>query len=89
MEEKARGGKMASMEQADGEKRRHSTRLKDLDYASPGAYFVTIRAHDRRGLFGKIENDEYVVMPNHIHGIVILMERKSITRIDANHTGDR
>jgi REP element-mobilizing transposase RayT len=74
--------------------------LKDWDYASPGAYFVTICAKDRRHMFGVITGeeiylspagliidkvwlslteryehvrlDEYVIMPNHMHGIIVL-----------------
>jgi len=73
-------------------------RLKDFDYAQPGAYFVTIASQGRACLFGEIasgdmrlnaagknskscwsllgqkfptiEIDAFVIMPNHIHGIV-------------------
>ena len=79
---------------------RHSIRLQGYDYAQPGAYFITIVAHDRQCLFGEIENgemrinecgkmaqqcwldipnhfpqtqlDEYIIMPDHIHGIIII-----------------
>jgi putative transposase len=81
-------------------KQRKSIRLKDFDYTSSGAYFITICSHQRQPLFGSIlenvvclnnlgeiiqrlwheipthhghvELDEFVVMPNHIHGIVCL-----------------
>lgn len=36
---------------------RRSIRLKNFDYTQPGAYFVTIVTHDRKCLFGDIEND--------------------------------
>jgi putative transposase len=77
-----------------------STRLQNWDYASEGAYFITICTKDRKHFFGEIENEkiklsqvgviadliwyeiknhaknielgEFVVMPNHIHGILIL-----------------
>jgi len=80
-------------------------RLSGYDYSKPGAYFVTINAHQtfiRSDLFGKIEQgrvtlsdygaivekqwlwlgshfpgirlDEHVVMPDHFHGIVHLLE---------------
>ena len=87
-----------------GKKSRHSVRLKNFDYSSPGAYFITICAHDHECLFGKVigENgklsvclsdygkivndewlksgeirkeiilDDYVLMPNHFHGIIFL-----------------
>jgi len=78
--------------------RRRSIRLKDYDYSSAGAYFVTICTWRKQCLFGEILEekmhlnrlgdltksvwqdlpnhydhvalDEYVVMPNHFHGIV-------------------
>ncbi len=34
--------------------KRKLTRLKDYDYSSPGAYFVTICAKERRRIFSKI-----------------------------------
>ena len=79
---------------------RNSTRLRDFDYASSGAYFVTICTAQRAQLFGEIADgqmvlndvaqvaletwsaipehfsnvslDEFVVMPNHIQGIVCI-----------------
>ncbi len=79
---------------------RRSIRLRDYDYSSAGAYFVTIRTENREGLFGNVtdgdmrlnnfgvvvaecwralpthfpavELDEFVVMPNHFHGIFVL-----------------
>jgi len=40
---------------------RHSIRLKDYDYSSAGAYFVTICTHDRECLFGDIIDGEMVL----------------------------
>ena len=102
--------------------RRKHVRLKEYDYSTVGAYFVTICAKDRRSLFSRIvgrglapaENngllmwdgeeelcevvytrcgeiaerellaleqryphvvvDRYVIMPNHIHAIVMLRD---------------
>jgi REP element-mobilizing transposase RayT len=82
--------------------RRRSIRLRDYDYRSQGAYFVTICTLNRECLFGEvrdgsvllnafggiaqtewlqsaemrreIELDEFVVMPNHQHGIVVIVE---------------
>ncbi|MFH0776171.1 MAG: transposase [Patescibacteria group bacterium] len=73
-------------------------RLKDFDYSTDGAYFVTICTANREQIFGKICDgkmilnefgkitekcwrdlpnhysncvlDEFVVMPNHFHGII-------------------
>ena len=82
-------------------KERKNTRLKDFDYATQGAYFVTICTKGREHFFGKIENgemvlsdagvmldhwwrelenkfpdcnlDAFIIMPNHIHGIVWIL----------------
>ncbi len=79
---------------------RRSIRLKQYDYSSEGAYFVTICAQHRQCLFGDVMDgemrlndagkiilsvwdelplyypganvDAFVVMPNHIHGIIVL-----------------
>jgi REP element-mobilizing transposase RayT len=79
---------------------RRSIRLKGYDYASPGAYFITICAVDRKCVFGEIvadamrsnafgdivatcwneipahfpnvRLDAFVLMPNHVHGILII-----------------
>ena len=79
---------------------RRSIRLPTYDYSQGGAYFITICAHDRRCLFGRVIEsqmqlnargaiieeewfgsaairphivlDAFVVMPNHVHGIVFL-----------------
>jgi len=83
---------------------RHSIRLKEYDYALPGAYFVTICTRDRACLFGHVMNgemhlneageivrkqwfnttairpyvrlneNEFVVMPNHMHAIVWIVD---------------
>jgi putative transposase len=71
---------------------RRSIRLRDYDYSTAGAYFVTIRTVDRgcyfdqfpqlREIIGNewnhiplrypnVDLDEFVVMPNHFHGIII------------------
>jgi len=82
---------------------RRSIRLPGYDYTHPGAYFVTLCAHQRQCLFGEIsrgtlalspageqvkalwlrlplhfpnlELDEFVIMPNHIHGILQLSDQ--------------
>jgi hypothetical protein len=42
------------------------TRLKDWDYSTPWWYYVTINIEDHK--------DYFIVMSNHIHGIIILNE---------------
>ena len=79
---------------------RRSPRLKAFDYATEGAYFITVCAAGMRCVFGVVESaeahlnplgrlvaaewqaiperwesvelDEFVVMPNHIQGILWL-----------------
>jgi REP element-mobilizing transposase RayT len=82
--------------------RRRSIRLKDWDYRTPGAYFVTICAFQRQNLFEfrpycqlaedgwrnipqhdkarHVRLDEWVVMPNHLHGILLLEEMEGLAR---------
>jgi len=92
---------------------RRSIRLKNYDYASSGAYFVTIVTHQRQCLFGAIVDgamrlnewgaiaercwmeipqhyphaslDAFVIMPNHVHGIIILNDNGSIVGAN-NHS---
>ena len=80
---------------------RRSIRMKKYDYASNGAYFVTVCSKNRENFFGdvqqgemvlnsfgtiiqsvweklpqrfpEIELDEFVIMPNHIHGIIAIV----------------
>ena len=84
---------------------RSTTRLREFDYASSGAYFVTVCAAQKAHLFGAVSSgevqhsdvgevileewertgqlrsdvtlDAFVVMPNHIHGI-IWIERPTV-----------
>ncbi|MGH2586216.1 MAG: transposase [Dehalococcoidia bacterium] len=81
---------------------RRSIRLSGYDYASTGAYFVTIVVQGRACVFGQVVGgemqrnllgdlinyawhdmphhhpnvvlDAFVVMPNHIHGIILLID---------------
>lgn len=91
---------------------RRSIRLREYDYSSVGAYFVTFCAHGRECLFGDILDgdmrlneagrvaaewweklpgkfpnvtlDEYVVMPNHFHGIICIVGAGSPRPMFAN-----
>jgi len=92
---------------------RRSIRLKGYDYASAGAYFVTIVTQGRECLFGEIVDGEmqlnvyghaaeecwraipghfpnvelgaYVIMPNHVHGIIIIRNDESMPGVWAQH----
>jgi phosphoribosylanthranilate isomerase len=81
-----------SHESASVQGQRRSLRLKEYDYSSAGAYFVTICTQDRLPLldhaevrstvrrrwdalperFPDIRTDQFVIMPNHIHGVVFI-----------------
>jgi putative transposase len=79
---------------------RNSIRLKNYDYSSNGAYFITVCTYQRLCVFGDIIDgeivlneigkivqkiwdelpnhnwnivlDKFVVMPNHVHGIIVI-----------------
>jgi REP element-mobilizing transposase RayT len=83
-----------------------SARLKNWDYSTPGAYFITICAEGREYVFGRVECgrmilseigeiahsrwreiprhfpsvhlDEFGMMPNHLHGIVIIDKTNTV-----------
>jgi len=96
--------------------RRHSLRLKDYDYSTAGAYFVTLCTFERQCILGEIiegearlnvvgnvvtrwwlklvqnyptiETDAYVVMPNHMHGIIRIVGTDPCVRPDAGTAKD-
>ncbi|WP_224963259.1 hypothetical protein [Geomonas subterranea] len=87
---------------------RRSVRLEGFDYSQNGAYFVTVCAHERQTLFGRlvagdagvtvelseagaaaqscwleiprhfplVTLDAFIVMPDHLHGILFLSGRE-------------
>jgi REP element-mobilizing transposase RayT len=91
---------------------RRSTRLRGHDYASAGAYFVTLNIKNRTPVLAEIVNfetrlsaigeiarrcweeipkhfknaalDEFIIMPDHLHGIIIL--RKDV-EVEAQRVG--
>jgi len=96
---------------------RRSIRLKGFNYATPGAFFVTVCTQERQCLFGEIsagkirlsdqgrmlhdawdelptrfpfiELDQFVVMPNHVHGIIVLTNSTSgRSTADGSSQGD-
>ena len=90
---------------------RRSIRLRDFDYSSSGAYFISICTFGRECLFGEIvdgemsmddagrivesvwlglsdrfpsvEPDAFVVMPNHVHAIIVV--NASVGAVGAIH----
>jgi len=72
---------------------RCSIRLKNYNYSSPGTYFITICTCNRQCLFGEIVKTEwqktgilrpnidvntFIVMPNHLHGILIITDNDDL-----------
>ena len=75
---------------------RKPTRIPNYDYSQNNYYFITICTHEKKCIFGTVEQlnplgkiamqdlknlekcykevriDSYIVMPNHIHAIVVL-----------------
>ncbi len=89
-------------------------RLRNYDYSSPGAYFITICTYNRKCIFdledyvgndqcvvpsignrivhkwinnlstrfSNVKIDKYVVMPNHIHIIAVITEKRADVSIE-------
>ena len=91
-----------------GYTRKSSLRLPEYNYASSGAYFVTICVEPRRpalevptiqtalteiwqtlpNRFTGVAIDEFVVMPDHVHGIIWLDDTKAQENENAPILGD-
>ncbi|MFL5804760.1 MAG: transposase [Roseiflexaceae bacterium] len=95
---------------------RHSTRLRDYDYAQAGVYFLTLCTEGHAQPFGRIANgvvvlteiggtvaeewertpivrpnielDAFIVMPDHLHGIIVIAHRNDESPV-ATPTGLR
>jgi REP element-mobilizing transposase RayT len=95
---------------------RRSIRLKGYDYSQAGAYYVTIVAWRREGLFGEVVNEEmqlskfglvakqqweklpkrfpnielgaYMIMPNHMHGIIVITNGRGTAENPNNPDGE-
>jgi len=89
--------------------KRKQIRLRYVDYAMTGAYYVTLCSHKKECIFSSVERDvviltplgkiledewkktsvarkgvlveDFVVMPNHLHGILTFTDGKSIHEI--------
>lgn len=60
---------------------RKSIRLSGYDYSQSGMYFITICSYRKLPIFGNsindtVELDDYVIMPNHLHGIICLSDSR-------------
>ena len=96
----------------DVARHRRSIRLRNYDFSTTGAYFVTVCTSGRACLFGDVVDgemrlneagavvvecwanmpehfphvtlDAFVVMPNHVHGIVVIERRGTACRAPEN-----
>ena len=103
------------MKQKPEDHHRRSIRLKEYDYRTAGAYFITICTLKGKCIFGNVVNgemflhkygmmvkaewlktsrirdnvelDEFIIMPNHFHGIIIILEIGRATHRVAPTTG--
>ncbi len=92
---------------------RRSIRIKGYNYASSGAYFITICTNKHEQLFGEIVNgkmelnecgkivqsewiktgilrsnieiDAFIIMPNHIHGIIFIHDDSGVMHHGHGH----
>ena len=57
--------------------KRKPTRLKDYDYSTPGAYFITICTKDRKEMLSKIivGDDALIVPENHISNYGLICDK--------------
>jgi len=56
--------------------KRKPTRLKEYDYSTPGAYFLTICVKDRKQLLSKIVGDDaYIVPQNNLSEIGLICDK--------------
>ena len=100
---------MPKVIEAGTSKRRRSIRLDRRDYSFPGTYFVTIWSFERRSVFGRVQDaefmpselgllvrecwvaiplhfphvelHEFVIMPNHVHGIIVIVSKTGAPRV--------
>lgn len=47
--------------------KRKPTRLKEYDYSTPGAYFITICSHNRKCIFSEIKNNDFNLNDNKLN----------------------
>ena len=57
--------------------KRKPTRLKDYDYSTPGAYFITICVKERKQILSKIivGDDAHIVPPNQLTNIGLVCDK--------------
>ena len=66
---------------------RKSPRIKDYDYSTPGAYFVTICTHNKEYTLGNIVGEGFCALPQNILTPIGIEVEKSIQHINENYNG--
>lgn len=72
--------------------KRKPNRLRDYDYSTPGAYFITICVKDRKQLLGKIVGDDVGIVPKNYlsnYGLICDKYISNITVTYENVTVDK
>lgn len=64
---------------------RKPTRLKDYDYSTPGAYFVTVCTHNRKNLFGDIVSGDIFSAPQIILSSIGKIANDEILNIESHY----
>jgi REP element-mobilizing transposase RayT len=105
----------ATMTRFQGRYRVESTRLKNWDYAGPGAYFVTLCTQARACYLAECDIDQirltcagqivaeewqrtaelrptvtldaWAILPNHVHGVLLLQQIESVDKAAAVPNG--
>ena len=67
--------------------KRKSTRLKNYDYASAGAYFITICTHNKEYVLSKIVGEGFHPLPKNILSEIGKDVEKAIHYINNNYAG--
>ncbi len=68
-------------------KKRKPTRLKDYNYSSDGAYFITICTHKKQNLFGNIVGEGLCALPSIILSPIGKIVEESIKYISESYIG--
>ncbi len=67
--------------------KRKPTRLKDFDYSTNGAYFITICSHNRKCIFSNIVGEGLCALPKNNITKIGTEIQKSIEYINKTYTG--
>lgn len=66
--------------------KRKSNRLKEYDYSTPGAYFITICTYNRKNIFGNIANGDIFNVPKIILSPIGKIANSEISNIEGHYS---